>query len=115
MAELPVARIAVLALGVALSPLPIVAVLIILLTKRARAGSLVFLAAWVAGTATAITIATVFAGTLKTPKVGLDLPFEGGVTVLLGIGLAVTGWLARRGRLRAGAADRDAKVGEGGR
>jgi hypothetical protein len=85
-------------LGVALSPLPIVAVLIILLTKRARAGSLVFSAAWVLGNATAITLAVAFAGSFNRPRQGYDFPSEGLATLLFGIGLLVTAWLSRRRR-----------------
>jgi hypothetical protein len=99
--EIPVARVALLAMGVALSPLPIVAVLIILLTKRARVGSLVFSAAWVLGNAAAIALAVAFAGSLGRPRQGLDLPAEGLVTVLLGIGLFTTAWLSRRRRWRS--------------
>jgi hypothetical protein len=98
---IPTAQIAVLAIGVALSPLPIVAVLIILLTKRARMGSLVFSAAWILGNATAIVLAVAFAGSLKPPGQGLDLPAEGMATLLLGIGLFATAWLARRRRWHA--------------
>ena len=101
MNEIPVARIAALALGVALSPLPIVAVLIILLTKRARVGSLVFSAAWIAGNATAIVLAVAFAGSIDSPMQGFDLPSEGFATLLLGIGLFVTAWLSRRRRWHA--------------
>ncbi len=101
MNEIPVARIVVLALGVALSPVPIVAVLIILLTKRARRGSLVFLAAWIAGNAVAITLAIAFAGNINLPSEGLDLPSEGLMTLLLGVGLFITAWLSRRGRWRS--------------
>jgi hypothetical protein len=99
--EIPVARIAALAIGVALSPLPIVAVLIILLTKRARAGSLVFSAAWIAGNAIAIALAVAFAGKVDSPMQGFDLPSEGLATLLLGIGLFVTAWLSRRRRWHA--------------
>jgi hypothetical protein len=99
--QIPVARIVVLALGVALSPLPIVAVLIILLTKRARVGSLVFSAAWVLGNATAIAVAIAFAGKIKAPGQGLDLSFEGAVTLVFGVGLIVVGWMSRRGRWRS--------------
>ena len=92
-------RIIIAGLGVAASPLPIVAVLIILLTKRARVGSLVFASAWVVGNALAITLAIIFAGKVAAPH-GLDLPAEGFAAVLLGFGLIVTAWLARRGRHR---------------
>lgn len=88
------------ALGVAASPLPIVALLIILLTRRATLSSLVFLAAWVAGVAAAITIAISFAGRIKPPH-GLDLESEGLVTLLFGVGLFATAWISRRGRFRS--------------
>jgi len=99
-------RIVTLALGVALSPLPIVAVLVILLTKRARISSLVFVAAWVLGVATAITLALFFADQATQPPQGIDLPAEGLITFLLGLGLVIIAWLARRGRFRS--ADPDA-------
>lgn len=92
------AQVLLAALGVAISPVPVVAVLIILLTKRARLGSLVFAVAWVAGNVTAIIIAVTFADSLGAPRRGVDYPAEGGVALLLGIGLVVIAWLARRGR-----------------
>jgi hypothetical protein len=95
-------QIPLLALGVAASPVPVVAVLIILLTERARVSSLVFATSWVLGNALAITIAIVLAGQIRRPLAGYDLPYEGTVTALLGIGLVVGAWLSRRGRLRSG-------------
>jgi hypothetical protein len=95
------ARIVPLALGVAASPLPVVAILVILLTKRARSSSLIFTAAWVSGNAVAISIAVIFAGQFKRPLVGLDLPYEGLITALLGAGLVVAAWVAHTGRERS--------------
>jgi hypothetical protein len=94
-------QVIVAGLAVAASPLPIVAVLIILLTKRARVGSLVFAAAWLAGNAVAITVSIVLAGKMAPPRLGLDLPAEGLGALLLGFGLFVTAWLSRRSRYRA--------------
>ena len=51
-----------LALGVAASPLPVVAIIVILLTKRARSSSLIFSAAWIVGNFVAISFAVAFAG-----------------------------------------------------
>ena len=93
-------QVIVAGLAVAASPLPIVAVLIILLTKRARVGSLVFASAWLVGTALAITLSVVLAGKVTPPR-GLDLPSEGLGALLLGFGLFVTAWLSRRSRYRA--------------
>ena len=93
-----IARVLPFALGVAASPVPIVGVLVILLGQRGRVGSVVFAAAWALGNALAIGIAVVFAGHIKQPRAHLDLPFEGAVFLLLGIGLIVGAWLSRRGR-----------------
>jgi hypothetical protein len=93
-------RIATAGFFVALSPVPVVAVLIILLTKRARLSSLVFASAWVAGNAVAIAIGIIFANQIRVPHAGQDLPAEGVVTLVLGIGLITTAWLSRRGRQR---------------
>ena len=87
-----------LALGVAASPLPVVAVIVILLTERARLSSVVFSAAWILGNLVAIAFAVAFAGRVRLPAEGFDIPFEGAVTFLLGAGLVVIAWLSRRGR-----------------
>jgi hypothetical protein len=94
-------QVALLALGVAASPLPIVAVLVVLLTRRARLSSLVMLVAWVVGVALMLGISMRFAGQLGVPKAGTDLPWEGLFTVLLGVGLVTMGVLSRRGRIRS--------------
>jgi hypothetical protein len=94
-------QIALLALGVAASPLPIVAILVLLLTRRARPGSIVMLIGWVLGVAVALSISIAFADTIRVPKVGTDLPWEGLFMLLLGIGLVMMGVLSRRGRFRS--------------
>jgi len=91
-------QITTLALGAAASPLPVVAVLIILITKRARLGSLVAAVCWVLGNALLITMTVVFAGSIPEPRSGTDLWWEGIFTVLLGLGLVVMGVMSRRGR-----------------
>jgi hypothetical protein len=95
-----VLAVAGFALGVAASPLPVVAVLVMLLTKRARPNSLVFLGCWVAGNALAIAITVSFAGRLPQPHHGQDLPAESVVLALLGVGLVVMAVISRRGRQR---------------
>lgn len=91
-----------LALGVAASPLPVVAIIVILLTKRARSSSLIFSAAWIVGNFVAISFAVAFAGQVVLPSQGFDLPFEGSITFLLGVGLLVMAWMSRRGRRQSG-------------
>ncbi len=95
-------QIATLALGVAASPLPIVAVIVILLTKRARVASIVLLVSWVVGVTLMLGISIAFAESLRVPARGTDLAWEGVFTALLGVGLVVAGVLSRRGRLRSG-------------
>jgi len=91
-----------LALGVAASPLPVVAVIVILLTERARFSSVVFSTAWILGNFVAITFAVAFAGKVQLPTEGYDFPFEGAVTFLMGVGLVIIAWLSRRGRRQSG-------------
>jgi len=93
------ARILPPALGVAASPVPVVAVIILLLTKRARPNSLVFLVAWVLGNAVAISVAVLFAGRIPEPSAHLDFPAEGMAVLLLGLGLVVSAVISRRARL----------------
>ena len=95
------AAVVLAALGVAASPLPIVAVLVMLLSRRAAVGSIAMVSAWVLGNAVAITIAINFASRLEGPAQGLDLPAEGLITALLGVGLVTTAWLSRRGRFQS--------------
>lgn len=94
-------RLTPLALGVAASPLPIVAVLIMLISNRARPGSITLALCWVMGNAVAIGLAVYFSALIPAPRQGLDLGSEGVFTLLLGAGLVVMGGLARRGRRRS--------------
>jgi hypothetical protein len=90
-----------LGLAVAASPLPVVAMLIILLSKRAYPGSITLAVSWVLGIVVALGISLYFSATIKAPRMGTDLPAEGVFLLLLGVGLVVMGVLARRGRQQA--------------
>lgn len=90
-----------LALGVAASPLPIVAVVVVLLTKRARLSSLLMLVSWVSGVSLMLILSMAFADYMHEPRAGLDFPAEGLVSLLLGVGLLVMGIVSRRGRFRS--------------
>ncbi len=94
-------RLALLALGVAASPISIVGILVILLTRRARLGSILFATSWVAGIVTALVVATAFTGRVSPPRQGLDLPFEGAIAIALGIGMMIAAVLAHRGRMKS--------------
>ncbi|WP_163543931.1 GAP family protein [Occultella kanbiaonis] len=87
-----------LAVGIAVSPVPIIAAIIMLMSSRARATSLGFLAGWLLGIAAA-TVAFVLLGSV-IPTVDADAahPIAGTITLVLGIGLvvlAVRQWRSR--------------------
>jgi len=94
-------QVGALALGVLASPLPAVAVLVTLLTKRAKPNSLVMLVSWIVGVVLALGISVMLAGRIHLPSAGVDLPFEGLFTALLGIGVFIMGVHSRRGRFRS--------------
>jgi len=101
----PIAAITPLALGVAISPLPIVGMLVLLLTKGARRNSLVMLACWVLGNALMLGIAVLFAGRLPEPRRGMDLPAEWLFASLIGLALiAMAGisWFGRKDKPQGG-------------
>ena len=101
----PIGTITPLAIGVAISPLPIVGMLVLLLTKGARRNSLVMLSSWILGNAAAIGVAVIFAGHLPEPKHGTDLPAEYLFAALIGaalIGTAAISYLSRRRKPHAG-------------
>jgi threonine/homoserine/homoserine lactone efflux protein len=85
------------AVGVALSPVPMIAVILMLATPRARSNGLAFAAGWIAGLVIVSTVVLVVAG-------GAD---ESGSTasdsvnwVTLGLGVLFLGMAARRWRSR---------------
>lgn len=101
----PIAAITPLALGVAISPLPIVGMLVLLLTKGARRNSLVMLAFWVLGNMLLIGIAIAFAGRLPQPRHGMDLPAEWLFASFVGLALiamAAISWFGRKDKPQGG-------------
>ena len=84
-------------MGVALSPIPIIAVILMLGTPKARANGLAFLAGWVLGLAGAMALVVVLAGDSNDPS---STSADGAhvVTLLIGVlflALAVKQWKAR--------------------
>jgi threonine/homoserine/homoserine lactone efflux protein len=91
-----------LAVGVALSPLPIVAVVLMLGTPRARANGPAFVAGWILGLAVVGTLVLVAAGSAGATSGGGPANWVGIVELVLGVallGLAVRQW---RGRPKEG-------------
>ncbi len=87
------------AIGVALSPIPIVAVILMLFTKRARSNSLAFLVGWIGGLVVVGGIVLAVAGgTDVTSENGGESTFSGVVKLVLGVlllALAVRNWQKR--------------------
>ncbi|WP_382304732.1 GAP family protein [Herbiconiux sp. UC225_62] len=87
-----------LALGVAISPIPIIAAILMLLSPKARGTSLGFLFGWLLGIVVAVVVFTLLSSIL--PESGSDSPkpIAGVVKIALGlllVGLAVRQWRAR--------------------
>ncbi|HET6300083.1 GAP family protein [Microbacterium sp.] len=87
-----------LALGVAISPIPIIAAILMLLSPRARVTSVGFLLGWVLGIVVAVTVFTLLSSIL--PEQGSDAsnPAQGTIQLILGallLLLAVGQWRKR--------------------
>ncbi|MGB4780166.1 GAP family protein [Microbacterium sp.] len=86
-----------LALGVAVSPIPIIAAILMLLSPRARVTSVGFLLGWVIGIALATTVFTLLVGA-ATADPDAAAPLRGTVQLSLGILLllmAIRNWRSR--------------------
>ncbi|WP_439591055.1 GAP family protein [Microbacterium sp.] len=79
-----------LALGVAISPIPIIAAILMLLSPRARVTSVGFLLGWIVGIIAAVTVFTLLSSTV-TPTADPDAsnPVQGVVQLILGALLIV--------------------------
>ncbi len=90
-----------LAIGVAISPVPIIAVVLLLLAPRAKAASAAFAVAWVAGIVASVTVFTVIAATAGLVTSGGALSTAScWVRIALGVLLLLLGlrqWQAARG------------------
>lgn len=94
-----------LALGIAISPIPIIAAILMLLSPRARGTSVGFLIGWVLGIVVAVVVFTLLAGIIPASDPDSSQPIAGTVTIVLGallVLLAVRQW---RSRPKPGAAE----------
>ncbi|MBT2485499.1 MULTISPECIES: GAP family protein [unclassified Microbacterium] len=92
-----------LAVGIAISPIPIIAGILMLLSPRARSTGVGFLLGWLAGIIVVTTVFTLLSSVLPEESEDSSKPVLGVVQVLLGallVLLAVKQW---RGRPRGGA------------
>ncbi|MCG2798163.1 MAG: GAP family protein [Cellulomonas sp.] len=89
-----------LAVGIAISPVPVIAVILMLLSPGARATSVGFMAGWVAGVTVAVVGFELVAGVLPDDGSAGGGVAGGATKVVLGLGLvvlAVRQWRARPG------------------
>jgi hypothetical protein len=91
------------AVGVALSPIPIVAVVLMLTTQRARVNGAAFIAGWLAGLAVVGAIALSIADPADASSSGAPATWVNWLKVALGVGLILVAALQFRGRPRKGA------------
>lgn len=80
-----IADILPLAIGVALSPIPIVAVILMLFSKQARSTSLGFLIGWFLGLAVVATVAVFVADPAQQATGGEESPLSAIVHIVLGL------------------------------
>jgi threonine/homoserine/homoserine lactone efflux protein len=85
-----------LALGVAISPIPVIAAILMLLSPRARGTSVGFLLGWVVGIVVAVTAFTLLASAL--PEEDASNPTAGWIKIGLGVLLLVLAVMQWRGR-----------------
>lgn len=87
-----------LALGVAISPIPIIAAILMLLSPRARVTSVGFLLGWVLGIVVAVTVFTLLSSILPEQDSDASNPVQGTIQLILGallLLLAVGQWRKR--------------------
>lgn len=93
-----IGQILPIAIGIALSPLPIVAVVLMLATPRARTNGPAFVAAWIVGLAVVGIVVLALVGDDATSDSGAPARWVSGLKLVLGLLLlafAVREWLER--------------------
>ena len=87
-----------LALGVAVSPIPVIAAILMLLSPRARSTGLGFLAGWILGIVVAVVVFTLLAALIPPASSDDSNPVVGVVKIVLGLLLLVLAARQWRGR-----------------
>ena len=86
------------ALGIAISPVPIIAIILLLMSSRARTTSVGFLFGWLVGIIVAIIVFTALSSIIPPADPNASNPIGGVIKLLLGallVFLAVREWLGR--------------------
>ncbi len=87
-----------LAIGIAISPIPIIAAILMLLSPKAKGTSIGFLLGWVVGIVVAVTVFTLLSAVIPASDAGASKPIHGVIQILLGAGLlllALRQWRSR--------------------
>jgi threonine/homoserine/homoserine lactone efflux protein len=87
------------AVAIAISPIPIIAVILMLMTPRATRLGVSFLVAWFLGIVLATTVAALLSGVLPEPSTNESQPVLGAIMLAIGAGLLFLGWRQWRSRL----------------
>ncbi|MFB2597451.1 GAP family protein [Herbiconiux sp. P17] len=74
-----------LALGIAISPVPIIAAILMLLSPKARTTSLGFLAGWLLGIIVAVVLFTLLASVIPDEDSDASKPIAGVIKIILGV------------------------------
>ncbi|MFJ4999667.1 GAP family protein [Microbacterium sp. NPDC088619] len=91
-----------LALGIAISPIPIIAAILMLLSPKARVTSVGFLLGWIVGIVVAVVVFTLVSSVLPDDDGDTSKPVKGVIQLLLGLGLVLLAIKQWRGRAKAG-------------
>jgi threonine/homoserine/homoserine lactone efflux protein len=86
------------AVGIAISPVPVIAAILMLLSPKARGTGVGFLVGWVVGIAAAVTLFTLLSSLIPKPAPDSSQPVAGTIKILLGLALlllAVRQWRSR--------------------
>jgi hypothetical protein len=97
-----------LALGIALSPIPIIATILLLLSPKARTAAVGFAVGWLLGILTTLFVFLLVSAVIPTPNVGGVRPVQGSIHLLLGAVLVVLS--AREFRMRSRSLGRSAEL-----
>ena len=87
-----------LALGIAISPIPIIAAILMLLSPKARSTSVGFLLGWVLGIVVVVVVFTLLSALIPASEPGESKPIAGVIKLVLGVLLLLLALRQWRGR-----------------
>ena len=87
-----------LAIGIAISPIPIIAAILMLLSPKARGTSIGFLAGWLLGIVVAVVLFTLLASSIPHSDPDASTPISGVIKIVLGAALLLLALRDWRGR-----------------